>query len=104
MPEEKPIYGLRNNFDREALNKSLIGKIVLVSGMAPGIVMKGKLVHYDEHDLALLKPYVLYNGRDHPVIVDEISRVDNPVIISVLDCKTLEEYVKKYAPKPKRKK
>ena len=95
--ETKPKFGPeKNGFDREELNKSLIGKVVLIYGASSNICIKGILKHYIEHDLAILEPYLIYNVDNQPKIINNLTKVDNPVIISISNYKTLEEYIEKH--------
>jgi len=98
MTEKSKFGPEKNGFDREEFNKNLIGKIVMVYGMTPGVCIKGILKHYIEHDLAILQPYVIYDKNGTPKVIDKPTKVDNPNTISELDCDTLEKFIEEYIP------
>lgn len=88
-------------FNREELEKSLIGKIVLVRGAAANISVAGVLVVYQSNDIAVLKPYI-YSTDGKYFIIDEEVIIEQPAVISKLDCSSLIEVITRYTEEPKK--
>lgn len=93
-----------DKFDREEADRKLEGKIALVAGTNSGMCVRGKIAYYESRNVAILRPYILFDKDEKPRIVNEDCRVEDPIGVSVVDCETLEEYIRIYVAIPKEKK
>lgn len=95
MPENSDFKLPEKSFSREELEKSLIGKIVLVRGAAANFSVAGVLVVYQSNDIAVLSPYI-HSTDSKYVIVPRKMIIEQPVVVSEFDCYTLEEVIRRY--------
>ncbi len=88
-------------FNVERLVESKLGKIVAVAAPASGMILKGVLRQYARGDYAVLNPFVYRDKDGIPRVVERDAVIESPVVVSEMDCETLQEYIQRYEQLPK---